>query len=82
MSDNRARTWPYICPDCGRTVHLSNLMRRYAVSKEGRIVRTNTHELTHSGAAVVPTEEVAYLELLDDEDRRSIYHQGESKRTD
>ena len=71
-----------MCPDCGRTVHLTNFMRRYAVSKEGSIVRTNTHEITHSGAAVVPAEEVKYLEILDDENRRFIYHQKEDKRTD
>lgn len=70
----RSRVKPYRCDVCGRGIQLSNLMKRYAVTAEGELIRTDTHQLTHLDAEIVSRERVQHAELLDPESRRFHYY--------
>lgn len=74
MSDNRARTWTKKCELCGRVIHLTNFMRRTAVERSGALVRTDIHEMTHTGAVALKEQDREFAHTLTDDERRNIYH--------
>ena len=70
----RSRVKPYRCNVCGSGIQLSNLMKRYAVTSEGELIRTDTHQLTHLDAEIVPRERLQHAEILSAESRKFHYY--------
>ena len=47
------QSWPYFCDVCGKTIHVTNFMKRSAVTPDGDLVRINTHQSTHMDVVIL-----------------------------
>ena len=79
MSDNRCRVWPHECKVCGRMIHLTNFMYRSAITQDGDMVRSDTHEIRCRAWTGYPRSEERFAHRMSNAERISYYYGAPGK---
>ena len=78
--DNRSRVCPRECKVCGRMIRLTNFMCRSAITRNGYMVRSDTHEIKCKKWKGLPRSEERFAGRMSLSERISYYYRAPGKR--